>query len=113
VDQPDVGRRLDQPGQRVEGEAEHQAQPLESEPTRAVHQTVGVIESVKAVSDIYSPVSGKVTEVNAALNDGPETLNQDPHGKGWIIKLTIKDKSELDSLLSASEYEKYVEGLGA
>ena len=80
---------------------------------RTVHQTVGVIESVKAVSDIYSPVSGKVTEVNAALNDGPETLNQDPHGKGWIIKLTIKDKSELDSLLSASEYEKYVEGLGA
>jgi glycine cleavage system H protein len=79
----------------------------------SVHQTVGVIESVKAVSDIYSPVSGKVTEVNSALNDGPETLNQDPHGKGWIVKLTIKDKSELDNLLSASEYEKYVEGLGA
>jgi len=78
-----------------------------------VHQTVGVIESVKAVSDIYSPISGKVVEVNSALNDGPETLNQDPHGKGWIIKLVIKDKSELDNLLSASEYEKYVEGLGA
>jgi glycine cleavage system H protein len=78
-----------------------------------VHQTVGVIESVKAVSDIYSPVTGKVVEVNSALNDGPETLNQDPHGKGWIIKLVIKDKSELDNLLSASEYEKYVEGLGA
>ena len=79
----------------------------------AVRQTVGVIESVKAVSDIYSPVSGKVIEVNSALNDGPETLNQDPHGKGWIIKLAIKDRSELDNLLSASDYEKYVEGLGA
>ena len=79
----------------------------------AVRQTVGVIESVKAVSDIYSPVSGKVIEVNSALNDGPETLNQDPHGKGWIIKLAIKDRTELDNLLSASDYEKYLEGLGA
>jgi len=79
----------------------------------SVHQTVGVVESVKAVSDVYSPISGKVAEVNAALNDAPETLNQDPHGKGWIIKLAIKDKSELDNLLSATEYEKFVEGLGA
>lgn len=78
-----------------------------------VHQTVGVVESVKAVSDVYSPISGKVTEVNSALNDAPETLNQDPHGQGWIIKLAVKDKSELENLLSASEYEKYVEGLGA
>ena len=78
-----------------------------------IHQTIGVVESVKAVSDIYSPISGKVVEVNSALNDAPETLNQDPHGKGWIIKLTIKDKSELENLLSASEYEKFVEGLGA
>ena len=78
-----------------------------------VHQTIGVVESVKAVSDVYSPISGKVTEVNAALNDAPETLNQDPHGKGWIVKLTLKDKSELDNLLSASEYEKLLEGLGA
>lgn len=79
----------------------------------SIHQTVGVVESVKAVSDVYSPVSGKVTEVNAALNDAPETLNQDPHGKGWILKLAIKDKSELDNLLSASEYERFLEGLGA
>ncbi len=78
-----------------------------------VHQTIGVVESVKAVSDVYSPISGKVTEVNTALNDAPETLNQDPHGRGWIVKLAVKDKSELESLLSASEYEKYVEGLGA
>ncbi len=78
-----------------------------------VHQTIGVVESVKAVSDVYSPISGKVAEVNASLNDAPETLNQDPHGKGWIVKLTVKDKSELDNLLSASEYEKFLEGLGA
>jgi glycine cleavage system H protein len=79
----------------------------------SVHQTVGVVESVKAVSDVYSPISGKVIEVNAALNDAPETLNQDPHGKGWVLKLTIKDKAELENLLSASEYEKFVEGQGA
>ena len=78
-----------------------------------VHQTIGVVESVKAVSDVYSPISGKVAEVNAALNDAPETLNQDPHGKGWIVKLAVMDKSELDNLLSATEYEKFLEGLGA
>jgi len=77
------------------------------------HQTIGVIESVKAVSDVYSPISGKVLEVNSGLNDAPETLNQDPHGRGWILKLAIKDKSELDQLLSALDYEKFVEGLGA
>jgi glycine cleavage system H protein len=79
----------------------------------ALHQTLGVVESVKAVSDVYSPVSGKVTEVNSALNDAPETLNQDPHGKAWIIKLRIKDKTDLENLMSASEYEKFLEGLGA
>jgi glycine cleavage system H protein len=78
-----------------------------------VHQTLGVVESVKAVSDVYSPVSGKVAEVNSGLNDAPETLNQDPHGKGWILKLKIKDKSELENLMSASEYEKFLEGLEA
>jgi len=78
-----------------------------------VHQTLGVVESVKAVSDVYAPVSGEVTEVNSALNDAPETLNQDPHGKGWIVKLKVKDASELESLMSASEYEKYLEGLEA
>ena len=77
------------------------------------HQTIGVIESVKAVSDVYSPISGKVLEVNSGLNDAPETLNQDPYGRGWILKLAIKDKSELDQLLSALDYEKFVEGLGA
>ncbi len=75
------------------------------------HQTIGVIESVKAVSDIYSPLSGEVIEVNKKLNDSPEIVNQDPHGEGWIIRLKIKDKSELEKLMSAAEYESYLEGI--
>jgi len=75
------------------------------------HQSIGVIESVKAVSDVYCPVSGEVIEVNTGLNDSPELVNQDPHGKGWIIRLKIKDKKELDKLMSASEYEKFLEGV--
>lgn len=75
------------------------------------HQSLGVVESVKAVSDIYSPVSGEVIETNEELNDSPELVNQDPHGKGWIIQLKMKDESELEKLMSASEYEKFLEGL--
>ena len=75
------------------------------------HQTIGVVESVKAVSDVYSPVSGEVVEVNEGLNDSPELVNQDPHGKGWIVRLKLKDESEWEKLMSASEYEKFLEGL--
>lgn len=75
------------------------------------HQSIGVIESVKAVSDIYSPISGEVVEVNETLNDSPELVNDDPHDKGWIIRMKVKDKGELDKLMSASEYEKFLEGL--
>ncbi len=76
-----------------------------------VHQTVGAIESVKAVSDVFSPLSGEVLEVNSALNDSPELVNQDPHGQGWIVRLKVKNKEELNQLMTASEYEKYVESL--
>lgn len=75
------------------------------------HQSLGVIESVKAVSDVYCPVSGEVIEVNQELNNSPELVNEDPHGKGWVIRLKIKDKSELQKLMSAVEYEKFLEGL--
>lgn len=75
------------------------------------HQVLGVVESVKAVSDIYSPISGEVAEVNQALNDNPELINEDPHGEGWIVKIKIKDETELQRLMSASEYEKYIEGI--
>ena len=75
------------------------------------HQSIGVIESVKAVSDIYSPVSGEVIEINEELNESPELVNEDPHEKGWIVRIKIKNKTELENLMSASEYEKFLEGL--
>lgn len=75
------------------------------------YQSIGVVESVKAVSDIYSPLSGEVVAVNEALNDSPELINQDPHGKGWIIRLKIKDETETEKLMSATEYEKFLEGI--
>jgi len=75
------------------------------------HQSLGVIESVKAVSDIYSPVSGEVVEVNEGLNDSPELINEDPHGKGWIVKMKLKEEADLEKLMSASDYEKFLDGL--
>ncbi len=68
----------------------------------------GVVESVKAVSDIYAPVSGKVLEVNDDLPENPEMLNEDAYGDGWIIKIEMSDPEELSDLLSAAEYEEYV-----
>ena len=66
--------------------------------------TFGVVESVKAVSDLYAPVSGEVSEVNEALRDAPELLNSDPFGEGWIAKVTLADPSELDRLMDAAAY---------
>jgi glycine cleavage system H protein len=68
-----------------------------------------VVESVKAASDIYSPVSGEVVEVNEALSDKPETINEDAYGEGWIFAVRISDRAELDELLDASAYEELVE----
>jgi glycine cleavage system H protein len=67
----------------------------------------GSVESVKAVSDLYSPVSGTVTEVNDSLKDSPEKINTDAHG-AWIIKVELNDPAELDSLLAAADYEKFI-----
>ena len=69
----------------------------------------GTVESVKAVSDLYTPIGGEVTEVNEALNDQPEKINEDPYGEGWIVKLTVSGEGEL---LSASDYEKLLEEEG-
>ena len=69
-------------------------------------QTFGSVESVKAVSDLYAPVSGTVTEVNEALNTTPEDVNKDAHA-AWMIKVTLKDPAEANSLLSAADYEKF------
>jgi glycine cleavage system H protein len=67
----------------------------------------GTIESVKAVSDLYTPVGGEVVEVNEALNDSPEKVNEDPYGDGWIIKLRVSDEGS--GFLSASDYEQFVQ----
>lgn len=67
--------------------------------------TFGAVESVKAASDIYSPVAGTVVEINEALNSTPETVNQDPYGKGWLIKLKLANVGEAASLLDAKGYE--------
>jgi len=70
--------------------------------------SMGSVESVKAVSDVNSPVSGTVAEVNEALADHPELLNQDPYGGGWIVKITLSSPGELDRLMDAEAYAKYV-----
>ena len=68
----------------------------------------GVVESVKAVSDIYAPLSGKVIEVNDDLPDDPEMLNEDPYGDGWIIRIELTDPEEIEDLMTSAEYEQYV-----
>ena len=72
---------------------------------------VAVVESVKAASDVYSPVSGTVIEGNAALADTPELVNEDPEGDGWFFKLTLSDSSELESLMDEAKYADFVSKL--
>lgn len=84
VDLPKVGARVEQGG------------------------TLGSVESVKAVSDIYAPVSGEVTEINTALADAPEKLNADPHGAAWLVKIKLSAPDEFAKLLSPADYEAYI-----
>lgn len=70
--------------------------------------TFGTVESVKAVSDLYAPVSGKVVQVNSALADSPDTVNKDPYGQAWMIKIEMTDAREADGLMSGADYEKFV-----
>ena len=84
VELPDVGRTLSQAA------------------------TFGVVESVKAVSDLFAPVSGEVVEVNGELPQKPETVNQDPYGKGWMIVVKPSNKGEWDQLLTAQQYEEFL-----
>ncbi len=76
--------------------------------TLAKGDVFGSIEAVKTVSDLLMPVSGKVLEVNAQLEDAPELVNQDPYGEGWIIKVSLEDESEVNTLMSAQEYKESV-----
>jgi glycine cleavage system H protein len=71
-------------------------------------QSFGTVESVKAVSELFMPVSGEITEINTALVDAPEKLNKDPHGSAWLVKIRLSDPKETSSLLDAAAYEAYV-----
>ena len=71
-------------------------------------ETFGSVESVKAVSDIYSPVSGEITAINDLLSQSPEKLNEDPHGAAWLIKVKLASADEISNLMSAADYQKYV-----
>jgi glycine cleavage system H protein len=72
-------------------------------------KSLGSVESVKAVSDVYCPVSGEVTEINPTLADKPESLNTDPHGAAWLVKLKLSAPAEVEGLMSAAEYVAYIE----
>ena len=84
VDTPKIGARVDQ------------------------GKSLGSVESVKAVSEIYSPVSGEVTEVNGVLAESPEKLNADPHGAAWLVKIRLSAAGEIKNLMSAADYQSYV-----
>ena len=86
VELPDAGRSLDQ------------------------HATFGVVESVKAVSDLFAPVAGEVTETNGALSGSPEVVNTDPYGAGWMLRVKLADPAQVESLLDASAYEQLTAG---
>jgi glycine cleavage system H protein len=72
--------------------------------------TYAEVESVKAVSDIYAPLSGEITEVNEVLTDSPEKINEDPYGEGWLVKVKLSDPSEADGLLDAAAYKELLTG---
>lgn len=74
-------------------------------------ETFGTVESVKAVEDLYSPISGTVTETNAGVLDAPEQLGDDPYGEGWLLKVRVKEPEELEGTLSAQAYQAEVEGI--
>jgi glycine cleavage system H protein len=72
-------------------------------------ESFGSVESVKAVSDIFSPVSGEITEINSALTDAPEKINHDPHGSAWLVRMKLDNASEANSLMDAKAYQTYVD----
>lgn len=74
-------------------------------------EVFGTIESVKTASDLYLPMSGEIVEVNHDVINHPEIVNESPHERGWLVKIKIKDKAELEQLMTAEEYEKYIETL--
>ena len=90
------------------GELVHYEPPDEGS-TISKDESYGEVESVKAVSDLISPLSGEVLEVNAKVVDAPETVNDDPYGEGWLVRIRLSDASEVDSLLDAAAYRSQLE----
>jgi glycine cleavage system H protein len=90
------------------GELVHYEPPAEDSHVEKDH-TYGEVESVKAVSDLISPLSGRVVAVNQKVVDAPETVNEDPYGEGWLIRIELNDPSEVDQLLDAEAYKKLVD----
>ena len=74
----------------------------------AAHDSFGSVESVKAVSEVFTPISGEIQEANESINDTPEVVNSDPYGEGWMIKIKMDNAGEADALLNAAEYEEYL-----
>ena len=110
--------RLEEDGTVTVGISDHAQQALgdvvyvehpEVGQTVSAGAEAGVVESVKAASDIYAPLSGTITEVNEALEDAPETVNQDPYGDGWFFKIEPDDASQLDDLLDSAAYGEICE----
>ena len=83
--------------------------PPEVGATVTANQTYAEVESVKAVSDVFSPLSGEVTDVNEALSDAPEKINDDPYGEGWLVKVKLSDPSEVESLLDVGAYKELLQ----
>lgn len=75
----------------------------------SAHEAFGSVESVKAVSEIFLPIAGEISEVNEGLNDTPESVNNDPYTDGWMVKIKMDNPGEADGMLSAAEYEEYLE----
>ena len=89
------------------GEVVYVDLPAEGD-TLSAGDSFGEIESVKSVSELFAPVSGEITEVNSALDDSPETVNSDPHGAGWMVKVRVESDADLTALLSADEYDAFI-----
>ena len=89
------------------GEVVYVDLPAEGDSLKA-GDSFGEIESVKSVSELFAPVTGEILEVNSALSDTPETVNSDPHGEGWMIKIRVENASEIDALLSSGDYDAFI-----
>jgi glycine cleavage system H protein len=90
------------------GDVVHVELPGEGTQVKA-QESFGSVESVKAVSDIYTPVDGKIIEINTSLEDTPELVNEDPYGEAWMITVEVKDASGIDALMTADQYQKFIE----